>query len=310
MAQVTVDAGSLEDALRDLVARLAGVAPGAVELSLRVEGSSLATLGPVTVTATLAAPDDDEDDEFEDEPAAAVTPDEDGEVDEDEQDEVDEVDEDEQDEDDEDEPAAVREVDEDEGDEDDERGGGGDDERGGGRDDERGDGEARGRDRDREDDDEEALSPEDLDAEADAAADFLEGLLDAMDLPGDLQIRVHDDHAEIEIVNVGSGRLIGRRGQTLESIQELLRSALQRRFERRSRVLIDVEEYRARRLEKVIDKAEAVIEEVLESGEAQRLEPMDVHERKAVHHLVASYEGVTSSSRGREPTRRVVIEPS
>lgn len=153
------------------------------------------------------------------------------------------------------------------------------------------------------------LTIDDLDEEAEAAADFLEGLLDAMDLPGDLQIRVHEDHAEVEVVNVGTGRLIGRRGQTLDSIQELIRCALQRQFERRVRVMVDVEGYRARRLDKYLEKAREALQEALETGQSQRLEPMDVYERKAVHQLVAQHQGVMSSSRGREPTRRVVIEP-
>lgn len=156
------------------------------------------------------------------------------------------------------------------------------------------------------------LTVEDLDAEADAAADFIEGLLDALDLPGSLKIRVDPEagQAEVEVVDVGSGVLIGRRGQTLEAMQELLRSALQREFQRRSRTVIDVEGYRARRMEKLIEKAEEVIDQVLDSGRAERLEPMDVFERKAVHHLVAQVEGVTSRSQGREPTRRVIIEPT
>lgn len=152
------------------------------------------------------------------------------------------------------------------------------------------------------------ISVEDLDEEADAAADFLEGLLDAMDLPGDLRLRVHDDHAEIEVVEIGSGALIGRRGQTLEAIQELLRCALQREFQRRARVKVDAEGYRARRLEKLIEKAEEAIDDVLDTGEPQRLEPMDVFERKAIHHLVAEVEGLSSRSQGREPARRVIIE--
>lgn len=149
-----------------------------------------------------------------------------------------------------------------------------------------------------------------LDDEADAAADFVEGLLDALDLPGHLKIRIIDeeDQAEVEVVDVGGGALIGRRGQTLEAIQELLRSAMQREFQQRSRVKIDVEGYRARRLEKLLEKAEDAIEDALDSGEPQRLEPMDVFERKAVHRLVAEREGVTSRSQGREPGRRVVIE--
>jgi spoIIIJ-associated protein len=147
-----------------------------------------------------------------------------------------------------------------------------------------------------------------LEEEAEAAADFVEGLLDALDLPGDLRIRFDADHAEVEVVDVGSGALIGRRGQTLEAIQELLRCSLQREFQRRARVKLDVEGYRARRLEKLLEKADEAIDAVLDSGEPERLEPMDVFERKAVHHRVAEVDGLISRSQGREPARRVIIE--
>jgi spoIIIJ-associated protein len=155
---------------------------------------------------------------------------------------------------------------------------------------------------------ERTVTIEDLEEEADAAADFLEGLLDALDLPGDIRIRTTEDHAEVEVVEIGSGALIGRRGQTLEAIQELVRCALQREFQRRSRVKVDAEGYRARRLEKLIEKAEEAIDEVLDTGEPVRLEPMDVFERKSVHQIVADVDGVFSRSQGREPARRVVIE--
>ena len=148
----------------------------------------------------------------------------------------------------------------------------------------------------------------DLDEEAEAAADLLEGLLDAMDLPGDLRISVQDAHAEVEVVGLEEGVLIGRRGQTLEAVQELVRTAMQRRFERRSRVLVDVDGYRARRLEKLLERAEEAVQEVLASGEPQRLEPMDSIERRIVHQRVAETAGVVSTSHGREPSRRIVIE--
>lgn len=154
----------------------------------------------------------------------------------------------------------------------------------------------------------EGISAEELDEEADAAADFLEGLLDAMDLPGDLKIRLHADHAELEVIEIGSGALIGRRGQTLDAIQELVRCSLQRQFQRRARVKIDAEGYRARRMEKLLEKAEEAIDAVLDTGESERLEPMDVFERKAVHQLVGEVDGLTSRSQGREPARRVIIE--
>jgi spoIIIJ-associated protein len=156
--------------------------------------------------------------------------------------------------------------------------------------------------------DEGGVTPEQLEEEADAAADFLEGLLDALDLPGDIRIRTSEDHAEVEVVEIGSGALIGRRGQTLEAIQELVRCALQREFQRRSRVKVDAEGYRSRRLEKLLEKTEDAIDEVLDTGEAVRLEPMDVFERKAVHQVVAGVDGVSSRSQGREPARRVIIE--
>jgi spoIIIJ-associated protein len=152
------------------------------------------------------------------------------------------------------------------------------------------------------------ITVEDLEEEADAAADFLEGLLDALDLPGDLRIKVHDDHVELEVIEIGSGALIGRRGQTLEAIQELVRCSLQRQFQRRARVKIDAEGYRSRRLEKLIEKAEEAIDTVLETGDPERLEPMDVFERKAIHQLVAEVDGLESRSQGREPARRVIIE--
>jgi spoIIIJ-associated protein len=169
-------------------------------------------------------------------------------------------------------------------------------------------GEPTERDESDEREDDSSVTPEELEEEADAAADFLEGLLDALDLPGDLRIQVHEDHVEIEVVEIGSGALIGRRGQTLEAIQELLRCSLQRQFQRRARVKVDAEGYRARRLEKLLEKAEEAIDAVLDTGEPERLEPMDVFERKAVHQLVADVEGLVSRSQGREPGRRVVIE--
>jgi spoIIIJ-associated protein len=176
------------------------------------------------------------------------------------------------------------------------------DERAADRDDDRSEG------RDSDDRDEPVLTQADLDEEADAAADFLEGLLDALELPGDIRIRTTEDHAEVEVVDIGSGALIGRRGQTLEAIQELVRCALQREFQRRSRVKVDAEGYRSRRLEKIIEKTEEAIDEVLDTGEPVRLEPMDVFERKVVHQIVAKVDGLTSRSQGREPARRVVIE--
>ena len=162
-------------------------------------------------------------------------------------------------------------------------------------------------------DDEEALTPQERmdqrDEEAELAADFVEGLLDRLDLPGDIEIAVHEEQALVNVTDVGSGLLIGRRGATLDALQELVRCAVQRQTERRSHVRVDVEGYRARQLDKLRDKCRDAIAQVRETGEAVRLEPMDAYERKMMHDLVAKTGGVTSSSEGAEPKRRVVIVP-
>ncbi len=158
------------------------------------------------------------------------------------------------------------------------------------------------------------LSPEEymeqLDREADLAADFVEELLDLLDLPGDIEIEVREDQALVNIFEVGSGLLIGRRGATLDALQELVRCAVQRSTERRTHVRVDVEGYRARQLDKLRDKCRDAIAEVREAGQPFRLEAMDAFERKMMHDLIAKSLGVSSQSEGSEPKRRVVIYPA
>jgi spoIIIJ-associated protein len=148
-----------------------------------------------------------------------------------------------------------------------------------------------------------------LDEEADLAADFVEGLLDCFDLPGDIEIEVHEEQALVNVQEVDSGLLIGRRGATLDALQELVRCAVQRQTERRAHVRVDVEGYRARQTEKLRDKCREAVAQVRETGEPVRLEVMDAYERKLMHNIVLKTGGVTSVSEGNEPRRRVVIHP-
>lgn len=149
-----------------------------------------------------------------------------------------------------------------------------------------------------------------LDEDADLAADFIEGLLDILDLPGDLDIEVQPGQATVTVQEVGSGLLIGRRGATLDALQELVRCSVQRQTERRSHVRVDVEGYRARQLEKLRERCREAIAEVRETNAPVKLEPMDAFERKMMHNLAAAAGGVTSASEGAEPRRRVVIRPA
>ncbi len=156
----------------------------------------------------------------------------------------------------------------------------------------------------------EQIEVEQLDEDADLAADFVEGLLDILDLPGDIEIEVQENQATVTVQDVGSGLLIGRRGATLEALQELVRSSVQRQTERRTHVRVDVEGYRSRQLEKLRERCREAIAEVRETNQPVKLEPMDAYERKMMHDLAATASGVMSASEGAEPRRRVVIRPS
>jgi spoIIIJ-associated protein len=138
------------------------------------------------------------------------------------------------------------------------------------------------------------------------ALDFLEGLLDSMDLDGSVDVEVQDDTLRATVAGEELGVLIGRHGRTLEALQELLRAAVQHQGGARIRISLDIEGYRERRREALTEMAHDVADRALQVGEA-RLEPMSAFERKVVHDAVGEIDGVTSQSEGEEPRRYVVI---
>jgi spoIIIJ-associated protein len=163
-------------------------------------------------------------------------------------------------------------------------------------------------------DDETEVTDELLEEQGELAADFLEGLLDVMGMDADVEITMEEGVLYVELWGVeGSesmGLLIGRHGATLDALQELARSSVQRKTGERSRVLVDVEEYRRRRRSQVARLARDVARRVQKSGRAETLEPMSAFERKVVHGVVAELGGLETMSEGDEPNRRVVVRPT
>ena len=144
-----------------------------------------------------------------------------------------------------------------------------------------------------------------------AVRSFLDGLLDAFGVDGEVTITVSDDGAlEAGINGEDVGLLLGPRGQTLEALQELARRALQQHSEDSLRLRVDVGGYRERRREALAKFAQKVAQQVIESGEAASLEPMGAADRKVVHDTVNDIDGVRTSSEGEEPRRRVVVHPA
>ena len=152
------------------------------------------------------------------------------------------------------------------------------------------------------------VSLADLEQESEIAADYIEGLLDVADLDGDIDMDVEGDRPLVSVVGATLEELVGARGEVLEALQELTRLAVHRQTGNRSRLMLDVSGYRARRREELTELGRATAEEVGRSGEARRLAAMTPFERKIVHDAVAAA-GLRSESEGEEPDRRVVVFP-
>jgi spoIIIJ-associated protein len=145
-------------------------------------------------------------------------------------------------------------------------------------------------------------------AEGEIAGDYLEELLDLLDFDGDIDLDVEGDRA---IVSIDGGsdltKLVGRRGEVLDALQELTRLAVLQKTGERSRLMLDIAGWRQRRRDELSALGAKVARRVLESGEREELAPMTPFERKIVHDAVAGVDGVRSESEGVEPSRRVVV---
>lgn len=148
-----------------------------------------------------------------------------------------------------------------------------------------------------------------LEQEGEIAADYLEELLDIADLDGDIDLDVEGDRASVSIVGADLSQLVGRQGEVLEALQELTRLAVYRETGERSRLMLDVSGFRAKKRAELEKLAMETVAEVKESGSAVELDPMTPFERKVVHDAVAAA-GLTSESEGAEPRRYVVVLPS
>ena len=151
----------------------------------------------------------------------------------------------------------------------------------------------------------------DVEGQAVRAAEFTRTLVDAMGLSGTVSSRVDDDTVLVAVEGDGLGLLVGPRGSTLQAIEELVRAVVQHGLSGRSaRLRVDVGGYKERRREALAAFARQVADEVRETNLERSLEPMSPPDRKVVHDTVADIEGVSTSSEGEEPRRRVVISPA
>lgn len=148
-----------------------------------------------------------------------------------------------------------------------------------------------------------------LEREGEAAADYLEGLLDIIDADGDIDMDVEGDRAVVSIIGDRLRHLVGPNGTVLDALQELTRLAVSRETGVRSRMMLDVGGHRARLRAQLTEQGTEAAEKAASTGEPVRLKPMTAFERKVVHDAVAAA-GQLSESEGAEPERYVVVLPA
>src|SRR5215212_4674446 len=162
--------------------------------------------------------------------------------------------------------------------------------------------------RDEQTDGAETEASQNGDESATPAGDYLEERLDLLDFDGDIDLDVEGDRA---VVSIDGGddltKLVGRKGEVLDALQELTRLAVHQKTGERRRLMLDISRWRRKRREELAALGDKVARRVLESGEREQLSPMTPFERKIVHDAVAAVDGVRSESEGVEPARRVVV---
>jgi spoIIIJ-associated protein len=146
--------------------------------------------------------------------------------------------------------------------------------------------------------------------QSEIAADYIEGLLDVLDMDGDIDELISGGRPMVEVVGGRLDALVGQHGATLEALQELARLAIYRQTGAPSRLMLDIGGYRAARRNELAAVARNAAERVQEQGRPVKLEPMSAFERKCVHDVINATDGVASESQGEEPHRRIVVRPA
>ncbi len=137
---------------------------------------------------------------------------------------------------------------------------------------------------------------------------FLSGLLERMGIKAEIAISPRDNGGiNVNLSGNGMGAIIGRRGETLDAIQHLTNYAVNHGSDKHLHISVDAENYRSKREESLARLAEKMAEKAIKYKRSMALEPMNSYERHVIHTALQNYEGVTTSSTGTEPNRRVVV---
>lgn len=145
------------------------------------------------------------------------------------------------------------------------------------------------------------------DSSEDVARNFIQEILDSMDIKGEIDIVKENNDLKINLKGNDIGALIGRRGDTLDSLQLLVGLVVNKNAKTHMRVLVDIENYRERRAQSLIRYANKLARDVVKYKKPIKLESMNPYERRIIHSALQNDSYVNTYSEGSEPNRKVVI---
>ena len=146
------------------------------------------------------------------------------------------------------------------------------------------------------------------DAKVEQITKFLVGLMEHMNVQATPVVESAEDGIyRVNLEGEDLGAIIGRRGETLDAIQQLTSYSVNRGVSKRVRIHVDAEHYRAKREESLVRLAHRVADKVIKYRRNVTLEPMNAYERHVIHTALQDYPGVTTYSTGTEPNRRTVV---
>lgn len=151
------------------------------------------------------------------------------------------------------------------------------------------------------------VSYEKADNQQEKAEKFIRGLLEHMGAEAEIQVTEREKGINVNLSGANMGVIIGRRGETLDAIQHLTNYAVNRGAEKRLYINVDAENYRSKREDSLVHLAEKMAAKVVKYRRSMALEPMNSYERHVIHTALQEFEGVSTSSTGTEPNRRVVV---
>jgi len=144
-----------------------------------------------------------------------------------------------------------------------------------------------------------------------AAVTFMEGLVEAFGAAATVELQQDDTELEVRVNGSDLGLLVGPGGRTLTAVQDLARVAAQRRLgDHDTHLRIDVAGYRERRTASLQAFARKIAAQVRETGKAVAIEPMASPDRKVIHDVLSTEDGVATRSQGEDPNRRVIVSPA